>query len=273
MKKIWFGLSLLLGCSVSIFSQSLRDVVTASSLEQLLKKGYVFNEDSRIDVHHTMAGIAHDTIKRHINELDANFSLEFLYFIPKDQLPTRKSSEILKQILQIESLKTAYMMRNNGKEQPLFKQVEVLNNFKDRKKVNVQIEEPISIPFQSELFISLKDSRFGKIDYQVNYLASNELVLVSLLNFTPLSYMGKKIAQAHSMRLSFMEQVVDEGTLFVGHVVGNISDLEKAKKSIHLPSFFSRRVEGIKGWYFNQVYDMKIPQGVYPVAVANVHAK
>ncbi|NIZ41221.1 hypothetical protein PVA45_06860 [Entomospira entomophila] len=268
MKNIWLSLSILVICITPIFSQNLRDVVESASADYLFKGGYVFYEYSGIDIHHMKSGVIYQMIQQHIRDMDANFSLEFLYFIPKGKLPAKTNAEILSKILRVETLGSTYMIRNGGKEQVLFKQIEVLNNFKDRKKVSEQIEQKIQLPFEKHMFITLKDARFGKIDYDVTYEASDKFLMISLLNSTPLSYAGKTIATSQAMRLSFMQQELSEGTLYVGHVVGKIHDLEKARKSIHLPSFFSRRIEGLKGWYFQQVYGVKVPQGIYPVAVS-----
>ncbi|NIZ19550.1 DUF6675 family protein [Entomospira culicis] len=265
MHKLYGLFLCLLTMSLHAQVPSLRAVVGESSAQTLMTNGILYNEDMAPQVKFVQSGVLREQMTTYINEVGANLSLEFLYFVPASQHAKRSNKDVVEALLHIRTLGTAYMIRND-KEQALFSNVEVLDNFQNRKKINSPVS--VTIPFSYQRYISLKDARFGKIDYRVDYLADNQNVVVSMLNFSTLSYMMRKIADSQKMRLSFMQQEVSEGMLYVGHITAQIHNLDKAKESIHLPSFFSRRVEGMKGWYFQQVHGIKVNQGVYPVKIA-----
>lgn len=246
---------------------SLSTILGSDSASKLIENGYYYDENYSPQHSLVISGLISERIQRYVNELNANFSLEFLYFVPNGQFEEPSFDQVLEALFDVESLTDAYMIRKN-KKQSLFNNVVVFDNFENRQKITPTIDVAgVKLPISHHLDVSLKDSRLGKIDYRIEFFMNDQLTAMSMLNYSVASYMTRKIADKQKIRLSFFKEKVDGGFLYVAHIAAQIHDLDKAVQNIHLPSFFSRRLEGIKGWYFLQVYGVRVEQGIYPVAI------
>ncbi len=267
MQKALLGFLLSLGMLSILSAQpTLASVVQPAAASHLQQHGALRTQNLSPVLEFIKPGPLANQLQNFIDDMQANMSLEFLYFVPKGTFPLRTPQEVYNSIQDLTTLNQAtYLSRD--KNQPLFTNVHMFTDAKRRTKMDALPPFAGSLPHFEEVHLKLKDDRFGNVDYLGQLDARTEFVSLSLLNESNVRYSIMKLADVGNLRLSFIEVPLAEGNLYVAHVAAYIANLTEAQSRVHLPSMFSRRLEGIKGWYFKQVHGVKVEQGIDPVPI------
>lgn len=263
-KTLIISLVFSLALSARGFSApSLQSLLSPTSAEALLKGERVWHTSYEGKLALLASGFAAETAQKYLDETEASFSEEVLYFAPAGFAPEKSPLEIFNSILDISSLEQARVKKNDDSYSPLFQKISIFFD-KDKKeelKTPLVLEE---LPDSMSLYASMRDDRLGSIFYQFDYTARESGIALSMLNLVPLRYLFFGIADKESLRTTFIQMPTAEGVLYVAHIAGHINNLDSIKKRLDLPSFFSRRIEGLKAWFFKQAYGLNIVQTRLP---------
>jgi hypothetical protein len=264
MQKAMFRMVFCVSMIGMVHAQpTLASVVQPIAMSQLLQDGVVRTQDLTPVLEFIRPSPLANHLQSFIDDTQANVSLEFLYFVPKGTFPRSSPVEVYNSIQDLTTLNQAtYFSRD--KTQSLFTNVHLFTDASRRTRLNALPPFEGQLPHKQQVHLKLKDDRFGNVNYLGQIDARAEFVSLSLLNESTVRYAIIKLAEAGNLRLSFIEMPLAEGTLYVAHVAAFIANVDDASARVHLPSMFSRRLEGIKGWYFKQVYGVRVEQGVDP---------
>ncbi len=272
---------IFLFCFISFFPFSLssQEKLAIESMLQphiaksLKTEGYVFQfGKSGIEY---LESFKDSRIKEQFKEIfyraAANYTVQIVYFAPDDILPLRTDLQIYNAVKNVESLSDSYVLRK-GRKDPFMTKIQEYSGTEFKKRTRfIPLEQP-PIPFFNESYFKAKDTRFGTINYTLAYRYEQGRFMLNLTNDSKIDYLLYPIAEKGKFTTVLTAQPVQEGILYILHVFVAMKNLKTAESNIDLRTFFSRRLEALKGWYFRQVYDIEVVQGILPEPIKIVPA-
>lgn len=247
---------------------SLESIVKPHIAQLLRKDGHVF-QYGRAGLEY-LDSFNQVELKNEFEEIyyqtDANYSVQILYFVPRGTLPQRSDLEIYNSIKKVLSLDNSYVVRDN-RHDPFMTKVHEYSGPEFKTKIQFIPLTQGPIPIYSESYIKAKDTRFGTIGYTIAYRYRQGRFMINLTNLSNISYIMYPIAAAGKFSTVLTAQPVRDGVLYISQAFVSFKNLKTAESSIDLRTFFSRRLEALKGWYFRQVYQIEVIQGVFPESI------
>lgn len=254
----------------SAYSQvySLEDAVKPQIAKLLRETGQVF-QYGRAGLDYLDAFNLVD-LKTEYEELyyktSTNYTEQILYFVPNGLLPKRTDLQVYNAVKNVESLEQSYVVRDKRRD-PFMSKVHEFATTALKQRVKYTPLEVPPIPIYSESYIKAKDTRFGTIGYTISYRYNKGRLIINLSNLSSIHYMVYPIADAQKFSTIVTVQPLKEGTLYIFQTFASLKNLKNAESNIDLRTFFSRRLEALKGWYFRQVYQVEVVQGVFPESI------
>ncbi|MGL4523904.1 MAG: DUF6675 family protein [Spirochaetia bacterium] len=200
-------------------------------------------------------------------ETASNYTVQILYYIPQNLLTPLTNQQIYQAITDVSSLKKSYVVRDDRRD-PFMTNVQEFTSSRFREKAIIDHSSTLKeVPIFTEKYLRAKDTRFGTIEYNVAYRYTMGRFMIIMKNIDPINYLFYKIADPNQFTTVITIQPVQGGLLYCVQAFSSVKNLKTVEKKIDLRTFFSRRLEGIKGWFFRQVYGIEVKQGVFPVSV------
>ncbi|MCL2519623.1 MAG: hypothetical protein FWE37_01280 [Spirochaetaceae bacterium] len=202
-----------------------------------------------------------------INQIQPTYLQQILYVEPAGLVTNRPGTlQIYNSLLNLSSLEQAHIMRDRGTS-PLFRNIRIFTDENFRNEIRA-IPAVTTIPNQARYFVIMRDERFGNVRYSISFSHNNGSIGVNITNLERVRFMLWTVAESNGLSISFTITPTVQGYVYAAQVAANVKDLDNVLNRIHLPSFFSRRIEGIKGWLFSQLFGLTVMQGIHPTAIS-----
>ncbi len=267
MRRIFIFCFILLS-PFSVFCQgksALESILQPDMTKKLKEEGYIFQfGKSGIEYLDSLQNsLIKDQLKEIFYQLPANYTVQIIYFAPDNILPARSDLQIYNAVKNVESLDNSYVLRK-GRKDPFMTKVHEYAGIEFKKRMQFTPLEKGPIPLFSESYFKAKDTRFGNTSYILTYRYEQERFMLNLTNESAIDYLIYPIAEKGKFSTVLMAQRVRGGILFILHTFVSLKNLKTAESNIDLRTFFSRRLEALKGWYFREVYGLELVQGILP---------
>ena len=184
-------------------------------------------------------------IRADLRSINANVGVEALFLFPLNGI--RKEREVFfTKLLNISGLKgLEYYSASRKRVWPLFEQSYSIDNPDSGKEVPDPVID--SIPNKGVAYIFQKDTTFGSNISRLDYLASDNVIRMTIINMTPYKYGIIRIIRPANMHLHVAIYLLDDYLLYYGTFGARSGSYFLFEKKIH--KSFLNRLKALFGWY------------------------
>jgi hypothetical protein len=268
-RSFWAVIGLTVIFSVPAAAQSVEAMLTekgrsalSGSKSSVGQAMYNFTDDQSLIFR---KGILGGIFDRNIEEIKPNYLQEAVYFEARTMnIAHGQDLENYNKLLDLKSLSSAYIDKSKGGNSdtaPLFTNIRI---FSDATfKTEVKAIEPVTvIPPAARYYAIMRDERFGNVRYAIDFTYQNGVMGISITNLARVKFVFWNVAEPEGLRISFYIVPVSNGYAYMAQIAAAVSDIDAMRKRVNFPTFFSRRIEGIKGWVFNRLYGVNLKQSI-----------
>lgn len=270
----------LLIISINVFALPLKQEVSNS--EYLLKNSY-WKTHYQKNIKDAKAirepiifinpnSIAKNILMQSYDETSANYRNYAVYFESANFLRKARSSdlEIYNNLLKLKELETILFKRkkDKGKSSKLFENIEYYSDEDFKTKID-ELPPVLEIPEKHSYYLKIKQIHLNNAKYRVDFYYKNKTFAIRIINLETLYFYGTKMNNPNELANTYILSPVDEGFLHIIDITGKINQFEQINKIMDINTFFSRRMEVIKAWFFKTAMGVNVRYRIKPIALFN----